>query len=87
MKAAKTLDDDKVIETKPVVNVYCGGTLKATYGIEPQVDNFNSKNDTWKVVEIKWVGDPDSDACELTPQFGENGYIVNDGIVPLYASW
>ncbi len=73
--------------THPVVNVYCGGTLKATYGVEPQVSNFNSKDDFWKVVEIKWVGDYLSDACELTPRWDDStGYVVNSSI-PTYTSW
>ena len=61
--------------THPVVNVYCGGTLKSTFGVDPQVKDFDHYNDFWKVVEIKWVGDPDSDACELTPKW-DNGYVV-----------
>lgn len=74
-------------DTHPVVNVYCGGTLKATYGVEPQVTGYRNNDDSWKVVEIKWVGDPDSDACELDPQFNESGYIVNEGKVPKYDEW
>ena len=68
--------------THPVVNVYCGGTLKATYGVEPQVTNFNSNDDAWKVVEVKWVDDGrgfKSDTCELTPKWNDaTGYVVID---------
>jgi hypothetical protein len=90
--------------THPVVNVYCGGTIKATYGgyvsdtgdsFVYQVNNFNSEDDFWKVVEIKWVDDGrgfKSDACELTPKW-DNGYVVEDNL-PLdyspyysYSNW
>ena len=78
----------KTFDTHPVVNVYCGGTLKATYGVEPQVTGYRTNNDSWKVVEIKWVGDYASDACELTPQWNDStGYVVNKGSVPDYTSW
>ena len=73
-------------ETYPVVNVYCGGTLKATYGVEPQVSGFKDENDSWKVVEIKWVGDPTSDACELTPKW-DNGYVTSNAKIPDYDEW
>ena len=72
--------------THPVINVYCGGTLKATYGVDPQVNNFSTANDFWKVVEVKWVGDYSSDACELTPKWND-GYVVNQDAVPGYSSW
>ena len=72
--------------THPVINVYCGGTLKATYGVEPQVSGFTKSPYFWKVVEIKWVGDYASDACELTPRWNEGtGYVV-DTSVPSYNS-
>lgn len=74
--------------THAVINVYCGGTLKATYGVEPQVTTFDSSKDFWKVVEIKWVGDYASDACELTPRWNDGtGYVVNQGSVPAYTNW
>ena len=70
--------------THPVVNVYCGGSLKATYGADSgtRLYDFKDQNDSWKVVEIKWVGDVTSDECELTPNLG-----VADGYVPNYSSW
>ena len=69
--------------THPVVNVYCGGTLKATFGVDPQVSNFNGKNKLWKVAEVQWVGDPSSDACVITPKFDEvTGYVL--GTVDTY---
>lgn len=72
-------------ETHPVVNVYCGGTLKATYGTAEsgtQLSGFKNDNDSWKVVEVKWVGDYSSDACELTPNLS-----VNSASVPYYDNW
>ena len=68
------------LATHPVVNIYCGGTRKATFGESPQV-TIDSSGDSWKVVEVKWVGDPGSDACELTPNLGVTGS------VPSYSSW
>ncbi|MBO4441912.1 hypothetical protein J5834_07310, partial [bacterium] len=62
--------------THPVINVYCGGTLKSTFGVEPQVSGFNGKSKLWKVAEVKWVGDFNSDACEITPKFTDSGYVV-----------
>ena len=88
--------------THPVVNVYCGGTLRATYGgyvsdtgdsFVYQVNNFNSNDDFWKVVEIKWVDDGrgyKSDACELTPKLNDGtGYVVQDSVsFPYtYSNW
>ena len=71
-----------------VVNVYCGGTLKATYGVEPQVTTFNSSKDFWKVVEVQWVGNESSDACVLTPRWNDgSGYVVNQGKSPDYTDW
>jgi uncharacterized protein YcfL len=72
--------------THPVVNVYCGGILKAVYGVEPQVSGFDSQGDSWKVVEIKWVGDYSSDACELTPNYVDD-YVINQGAIPDYNNW
>ena len=70
--------------TRPVVNVYCGGSLKATYGTEEsgtQLSNFRYQDNSWKVVEIKWVGDVTSDECQLTPKLE----VTSD--VPSYSSW
>ena len=66
------------LQTHPVVNVYCGGTLKATFGVEPQVDNFKNEDakTLWKVAEVKWIGNYTSDACEITPKFSDSGYIL-----------
>ena len=68
------------VNTHPVVNVYCGGTLKATYGVSPQY-TLKNEDDSWKVVQIKWVGSVSSDACELAPNLD----IVNG--VPYYENW
>ncbi|MBP5590472.1 hypothetical protein J6Y50_01265 [bacterium] len=76
--------------TRPVINIYCGGTLRATYGgyvsdsgdsFVYQVENFDSNHDFWKVVEVQWVGDYSSDGCILTPKLDSNGaYMVKDSI-------
>ena len=65
----------KTILTHPVVNVYCGGTLKSTFGVEPQVGGFNGKSKLWKAAEVKWVGDYSSDECVITPKWNE-GYVL-----------
>lgn len=80
----------------PVVNVYCGGTRKATFGGTQSATgdsftydetNFEDKNDSWKVVEIKWDGDVSSDTCVLTPKW-DGGYVVNQGAFPSdYNDW
>ncbi|MBP5406979.1 hypothetical protein J6Z19_07505 [bacterium] len=67
--------------THPVVNVYCGGTLKATYGESPQY-MLDSDDDSWKVTEIRWIGGVGSDECKLTPNLN-----VTDGEVPSYSNW
>jgi len=72
--------------THPVVNVYCGGSLKATYGTAEsgtQLLDFEDEYDSWKVVEIKWVGDVTSDACELTPNLG----VVYEELPDSYSAW
>ncbi len=71
------------LETHPVVNIYCGGTRKATYGFDPDssqltVSGFSLEKDFWKVVEIKWVGNNTSDACEPTQKLDNNGNLVID---------
>ena len=76
----------------PVVNVYCGGTRKATFGGSPNesgsgfdydVTNFNSEDDSWKVTEIEWKGGYDSDTCDIRPKLDANGkYVVTDGVIP-----
>ena len=74
--------------THPVVNIYCGGTLKAVLGKYPQLQNFENGNDFWKTAEIKWVGDYSEDACELTPKFdGSGDYVINQGAIPDYNNW
>ena len=71
----------------PVINVYCGGTLKATYGVEPQVSGFTKSPYFWKVVEIKWVDDGHgfkSDACELNLRWNDGSGYVIDSSIPAY---
>ena len=73
--------------THPVINVYCGGTLKATYGVEPQVSGFTKSPYFWKVVEITWKGDFSSDECDLNLKWDTNkGYVVETS-VPSYTTW
>jgi hypothetical protein len=76
-------DDDGYSQTHPVVNIYCGGTRKATYGVSPQVTGFdygcyNNCGDGWKVTDITWHGDPLSDTCNLAPIWN-NGYVIQQG--------
>ena len=78
------------VATHPIINVYCGGILKAVFGKYPQLQDFSQKNDFWKAVEIKWVGDSGSDECELTPKFDDDvgNYVVNKGAIPTtYSEW
>ncbi len=76
----------------PVVNIYCGGTRKATFGGEPSDDgssfvynttNFDSRNDSWKVVEIQWSGNYSSNECVLTP----HGEIIQGSFPSSYSNW
>ena len=70
-------DVSTTIETYPVVNVYCGGTLKATYGVAPKVFPFDETGVFWKVAEVTWSGDAESDECELEAPYDDmNGYIL-----------
>ena len=71
-------DEYLYLTTHPLVNVYCGGTLVATYGKTPQLSGFDYPGEFWKVVEIQWVGGYDSDDCVLTPKFNTStgAYIV-----------
>ena len=63
--------------TKPVVNIYCGGTRKATYGDSPEVLDFKQHKDFWKVVAIEWDDDDSSsDKCILTPKTDDDGKYV-----------
>ena len=70
------------LTTHPVVNIYCGGALRATYGVDPQLDDFRNKDDSWKVTEIKWVGDATNDACEITPNLSST-----QAETPAYSNW
>lgn len=78
------------ILSHPVINIYCGGTLKAVYGLDPQVQDFKTRRDFWKAVEIRWVGGYSSDECVLTPRWDDNtGYVVNHNswAFPAYDNW
>lgn len=58
----------------PMINIYCGGTLRATYGQAPDVvtgfdlSGGNSTGDMWRVVDVTptVVGGVTTD-CSLTP--------------------
>jgi len=75
-KSAKNVDEH------PIVNVYCGGTLKATYGQKPDQlaagFNFGAGRDMttqaglgmiWRVADVKATGtDPmGNTTCDITP--------------------
>jgi hypothetical protein len=69
----------------PVVNVYCGGMRKATFGLTPQVEGFDNGNgfdtgDGWKVVDVTWDGDVWADTCQIDPVMTTLGdYVVETG--------
>ena len=70
--------------THPVVNIYCGGTRKVTYGISPQVLGFdtagyNDGGDGWKVADIVWDGGFWSDSCNITPVLSGSSYWQESG--------
>ena len=70
--------------TRPIINIYCGGALKATYGITPQLQNFDygcedDCGDGWKVVDIKWQGTPFDNTCELSPVLQNDVYLIETG--------
>ncbi len=82
--------------SRPVVNIYCGGTPMATFGGIQTADggftyNDNTKefnnHDSWKVVEVTWLGEdpehPEKDQCELAP----NDTIINEGFPSSYTDW
>lgn len=68
-------DIEKRIETHPVVNVYCGGELRGTFGAAPnQLMGFrqgggNEGGHMWRVVDITANVDADgvTESCELEP--------------------
>jgi hypothetical protein len=69
------------VDEHPIVNIYCGGTLKATYGQKPdQIPNgfnFGMKRDSngyglgmiWRVADVKATGTDASGntTCDITP--------------------
>ena len=75
--------------TKPVVNIYCGGTRKATYGDDPEVLDFKQHEDFWKVVAIEWDDDDSSsDKCILTPKTDDGGkYVIERPRNTDYSVW
>ena len=82
------------VETHAVVNIYCGGTRKATYGYDPlpQLSGFNKKKDFWKVAEITWKGGYESDTCDIQPKLIENvdgtvNYVIDRPRDDTYNNW
>lgn len=65
--------DSLGIEVHPVVNVYCGGTLRGTYGQAPdQLAGFDEgggalRGQMWRVVDITTTVVGGNMGCELTP--------------------
>lgn len=63
------------VATRPLVNVYCGGTLRGTYGADPDfVTGFDmgggdEGGDMWRVVDITAEVDADgtTTGCDLAP--------------------
>ena len=72
--------------TSPMVNIYCGGALKGTYGAAPDTVSLTQSGgfgggDMWRVVDVKPAvnGQGVTTDCELTPLHppGESeGYFV-----------
>jgi hypothetical protein len=57
-------------ESHPLVNVYCGGELKGTFGVDPQVTGFNKGGGD------PWDSNPFSGAIEQVP-FGQTWRVVD----------
>lgn len=62
------------IDTEPLVNVYCGGTLAGSFGGDPDVRNdpdevtdFNTPGQQWRVADIQTHGSGNNLTCTLTP--------------------
>ncbi len=59
------------IETHPLVNVYCNGDLKGSYGALPgennQVEGFDNPEQMWRVVDVFISRGGSRIECELTP--------------------
>lgn len=72
------------VDTHPLVNVYCGGQLRGTYGQAPDlVPNFRDGGqerggDMWRVVDITAEVDASgtTTGCGLTPLSTASGYNV-----------
>jgi hypothetical protein len=70
--------------THPVVNVYCGGTRKATFGVTPQLTGFNTAGgydggQGWKVADITWAGGYWDDTCAIAPILSGGSYVIQTG--------
>ncbi len=54
--------------THPVINLYCSGDRLATYGLSPEVEDFDQSDLGWKVVDVVTTFDVEGNLeCGLTP--------------------
>ncbi|MBW2277623.1 MAG: hypothetical protein JRF63_09045, partial [Deltaproteobacteria bacterium] len=75
--------DDPDPECHPVVNIYCGGVRLATYGVAPELEEFDygcgqfwtCNGDAWKVVDVTThldlLGDTTCDLDPVVDDFGD----------------
>jgi len=78
------------VATEPLVNIYCGGVLRGTFGGNPDVlgdpdelTTFTTPGQQWRVVDIATVGSGNNLTCTLTPltAMGSTNYDVRSGDV------
>lgn len=75
--------------SEPLVNIYCGGHLKATFGGDPElgqgdpeaVTGFDTPGQRWHVTDITMRGDGPGADCQVAPLSAPGGgdYWVGDG--------
>jgi hypothetical protein len=72
------------IEVLPLVNVYCGGALKGSFGGGPDSSNavrgFDTPGEMWRVVDIAFGGRSDTDCMPIlvAPPDAESIYHVSE---------
>ena len=77
------------VEEHPIVNIYCGGTLKASYGAAPnQLSGFNhgagyAAGQMWRVADVKAMVDAmgnttDCTVSALHPSGMTSGYLITN---------
>ena len=70
-QAGGTPGPETAIETHPLVNVYCNGDLRGSYGALPgesnQVEGFDNPGQMWRVADVFISRGGSRIACELTP--------------------